>query len=153
MSLYDICYVNNTAEQERLKVQQKQIQKALQELSVSTKIQEKEEKERLITRQYLTKAPLSSRFELWMSSMDCFIGDESRPYSPYYDATVVPSNSSATSVMDDIASSFHSNLLRQRTPSMVSSASLTSNNSSQNTSHEYMDEAYQYTSILDVSER
>lgn len=95
-------YVNSASEQIRLKEQQKKMLKALQELSISTKIQAQQQ---------------SHRLDSWYRGARD-IAPECRPYSPYNVSYVSSSTSSISS--------------RQRTPSMSSAnSSFVSENASE----------------------
>lgn len=95
-------YVNSTSEQIRLKEQQKKMLLALQELSVTTKLQQQQ---------------VSHRLDTWYQGPR-EIAPECRPYSPYH---VTYANSTTSSILS-----------RQRTPSMSSAnSSLISENESE----------------------
>lgn len=66
-------YVTSTSEQARLKEQQQKMRKALEELSISTKLQqEQEENDRFITK---------DRLDRWYPYLQ--VSAECRPYTPY----------------------------------------------------------------------
>lgn len=118
MSLYETHYVLNSSEKSRVKEQQAILQKALQELSIKSKLEQQQEHEKLLSKQHLRaiseKHSVAENFDLWVHSTNyTVVANECRPYSPYY---------TENSTMSDTASaSVHSN--RQRTPSMVSASS------------------------------
>lgn len=93
--MYEMHYVNSSSEQIRLKEQQKKMLKALQELSVSTKVQVQHENHH--------------RLDPWYRGARD-IAPECRPYSPY--SVSYATNSTTSSILS-----------RQRTPSMSSANS------------------------------
>jgi hypothetical protein len=117
-----------------LKEQQKQIFKALQNLSVTAKIQQQQENDKLLARQHMTTSQLHSKnplaLDVWYNSTTYLeVETECRPYSPY-NQSAAPSNSSIgyqqyrkSSIPSSISSTTCSLLQRHRTPSMSSTTS------------------------------
>jgi hypothetical protein len=130
MSLYERHYVSNTSEQARLKEQQKNIFKALQDLSVTARIQQQQESDKMLARQHITTSQLHAKTPLaldaWYNSTNYLeVATECRPYSPYTE-TIMPSNIinyhqyRKSSIPSSASSTTCSLLQRQRTPSMTS---------------------------------
>lgn len=143
MSLYEMHFVTNAAEQARLKEQQKILLKGLKELSITANLQQQQNFDKTLTRQYLTTNQLhdgdhkaSLRLGLWYSHSPAKeVATECRPYTPYsepsketrityfdnrYPGSPTPSSASSISL-----------LLRHRTPSLSSaSSSINSDNAS-----------------------
>ncbi|CEP14389.1 hypothetical protein [Parasitella parasitica] len=106
-------YVSNTSEEARVKEQQAIIQKALQELSIKSKLEQQQEHEKLISKHHLKPSPVN--FDLWLHSTKySLVTNECRPYSPYY-------NSGSFSMSDTASTCTRAD--RQRTPSMISASS------------------------------
>ncbi|KAL9556086.1 hypothetical protein MBANPS3_002046 [Mucor bainieri] len=118
MSLYELHYVSNASEKSRVREQQATLQKALQELSIKSKLEQQHEHERLLSRQHVRAvsakhSPVS--FDLWLHSTSyTVVTNECRPYSPYC---------SGYTNISDTASTSTARSNRQRTPSMVSASS------------------------------
>jgi hypothetical protein len=118
MSLYEMHYILHSSEESRVREQQATLQKALQDLSIKSKLEQQQEHDKLLSKQYLReiseKHSAAVNFDLWLHSTNyTVVANECRPYSPYY---------TENSIISDTASvSAHSS--RQRTPSMVSASS------------------------------
>lgn len=113
-------YVLNGSEESRMKEQQAMIQKALQELSVKSKLEQQHEHEKLLSRRHLgavsEKHSAVVNFDLWLHSTNYTVAtSECRPYSPYC--------SGDTTISDTASASSTARSNRQRTPSMVSASS------------------------------
>ncbi|GAN00667.1 conserved hypothetical protein [Mucor ambiguus] len=111
-------YVSNASEKSRVREQQAKLQKALQELSINSKLEQQHEHEKLLSRQHLRAASAKHspvNFDLWLHSANyTVVANECRPYSPYCSGDTITSDAASTSTV-------RSN--RQRTPSMVSASS------------------------------
>lgn len=118
MSLYEMHYVLNGSEKSRIKEQQATLQKALQELSVKSKLEQQHEHEKLLSRQHVGAVSgkhSAVNFDLWLHSTNyTVVTNECRPYSPYC---------SGDTTISDAASASTARSNRQRTPSMVSASS------------------------------
>ncbi|KAG2231138.1 hypothetical protein INT48_003346 [Thamnidium elegans] len=119
MSLYEIHYVSRTSEQARLKEQQQNILKALQGLSITTKLQQQQEADRLLSRKHLPTTQLHSlSLDAWFPTRYLDVAVECRPYTPYVPETGIDSMTSTTCSSDS-----NSILTRQRTTSTSSTTS------------------------------
>lgn len=137
-------FVTNAAEQARLKEQQKSLLKALKELSININLQQQQNFDKTLTKQYLATNQLhdgdhksSLGLDLWYNhNLATEVAAECRPYTPYNDPpkesinTSYFSNRYPVSPTPSSASSI-SLLLRHRTPSLSSaSSSINSDNTS-----------------------
>lgn len=124
-------YVSNAAEQVRLKEQQQVIFKAFKELSVSSNLDQRNEYEKLLTKDKQRNGK-STKVDAWLqpTNYDLWIASECRPYSPYTDdGSFFETSSYASSITRSSGSTF----TRQGTPSMVSSSSYISENATTRT--------------------
>jgi hypothetical protein len=164
-------YVTNASEQAKVKEQQKEMLKALQDLSVTAKLQQQQESERQLSRQHYLKSQLQNRkrsissntsfdacFDPYSTTRYLEVAPECRPYSPYTQtSTSTPTSTLIYNThynrMNTSASSTTSSLIeRQRTPSVSSAiSSFISENSS--SSQDSEDKENDYISVLETTER
>ncbi|KAI8979031.1 rab-GTPase-TBC domain-containing protein [Pilobolus umbonatus] len=132
MSLYEISHIRNSVQEERLKELQQKIHQGLKDLAVTFKAQDKQAK--------ATRRDTPTRVKYWMTSTQDYINNESRPYSPYYDT-----HKSRSSITESLSN--------QRTPSMVSSSSCTTQSTSESIQQESILRNTQQEKILENTQQ
>ncbi|OAD01593.1 hypothetical protein MUCCIDRAFT_83333 [Mucor lusitanicus CBS 277.49] len=148
MSLYEMHYVLNASEKSRVKEQQATIQKALQELSIKSKLEQQHEHEKLLSRQHVRAASTKHstvNFDLWLHSTNyTVVTNECRPYSPYC---------SGDTASSDAVSTCTTRSNRQRTPSMVSASSSYMSENTASSCYDRDDDSCYSTPAYKLSER